>query len=235
MSLTVAIATAAAFAVFGFPFRLYRCWYTWSRVGTNVGVAIYLVIAGGGGGLLGWLAAPQLVAVSPYEWLNGVLAGLAGSLALRADFRLHQSRADRSVQSAASALGKGIDWCTGLLDEATRHHAEQWLRSLDGDALLVVVATLVVDLRNKPAAEVSPAVKRRMLKAAVDAMQVVRSDVADDRLIEARAQLDHFCLEYIVGQHIAKPAQLPQLGPGSAAIAVETALVSPAAPPPAAH
>src|SRR5262249_18506345 len=46
--------TATAVAAFGVPFRHYQCWYSWSRVSTNIGVAGYFAVAAGGGGLLGW-------------------------------------------------------------------------------------------------------------------------------------------------------------------------------------
>jgi hypothetical protein len=59
VTLTVAILTAAGCAIFGFPFRFYQCWFSWSRWGANAGIAIYLLLAGGGGGMIGWLARPN--------------------------------------------------------------------------------------------------------------------------------------------------------------------------------
>src|SRR4051794_37631014 len=87
MSLVMAMVTAAVFAIFGFPFRYYQCWFSFSKIGTTVGSALYLVLAGGGGGVLGWGLA-QLAGVQPAQnpLLDGVLYGVAGALAPRADF-----------------------------------------------------------------------------------------------------------------------------------------------------
>jgi hypothetical protein len=57
MSLFTAMMTASVFALFGFPFRHYQCWFSFSRSGTVTGMVVYLGLAGGVGGLLGWLAA----------------------------------------------------------------------------------------------------------------------------------------------------------------------------------
>jgi hypothetical protein len=53
MSLLMAILTAAGFSIFGFPFRFYQCWLSWSKIGALLGVLTYMALAGGGGGLIG--------------------------------------------------------------------------------------------------------------------------------------------------------------------------------------
>src|SRR4051794_3467376 len=73
MSLLAAIATATVFALFGFPFRYYQCWFSFSRVGTALGTVVYLALAGGGGGLLGWAtAAVSHARPTSNELLNGL-------------------------------------------------------------------------------------------------------------------------------------------------------------------
>ena len=82
MSLLTAILTATVFALFGFPFRYYQCWFSFSRLGTAAGTVMYLGLAGGVGGLLGWLAAYLSNAQpTPNAALNGLLYGIGGALA----------------------------------------------------------------------------------------------------------------------------------------------------------
>jgi hypothetical protein len=88
MSLFTAIVTATVFALFGLPYKYYQCWFSFSRVGTVTGTVMYLSLAGGVGGLLGWLGAYLAHAQpTPNLALNGLLYGAAGTLALRAEFR----------------------------------------------------------------------------------------------------------------------------------------------------
>jgi len=89
MSLLIAIITASFFAIFGFPFLHYQCWFSWGRLSTALGSTLYFVLAGGFGGLLGWLAAQAANAQPSTEPLvNGFFYGVLGALALRADFGL---------------------------------------------------------------------------------------------------------------------------------------------------
>jgi hypothetical protein len=61
MSLLVAIVTASFFAIFGFPFLHYQCWFSWGRLSTALGSILYFLLAGGFGGLLvGWRRRPRM-------------------------------------------------------------------------------------------------------------------------------------------------------------------------------
>src|SRR3712207_2157659 len=101
MSLFTAIVTASVFALFGFPFRYYQCWFSFSRLGTVTGTLVYLGLAGGVGGLLGWLAAYLTHArPTPDPALNGLLYGATGALVLRAEFRT------RSKETGTIEIGR---------------------------------------------------------------------------------------------------------------------------------
>src|SRR3954453_23122784 len=130
MSLLAAIATATVFALFGFPFRYYQCLFSFSRAGTALGTLVYLALAGGGGGLLGWAAAAVSRArPTPNDLLNGVLFGVAGALALRADFRARSKNSlppAEQFKDARSALTTSINWTADQLDDIMYRKAEIW-------------------------------------------------------------------------------------------------------------
>ena len=202
----VAIAVAAAFAVFGFPFRFYQCWFSWSRVGAPAGVLLYMTLAGGGGGLIGWLTAYLAdVPGSAVPAIDGLFYGVAGALAVRADFRTgsHPVRPPHEIRGAASLLGKGIEWSTGLLDDVTRRRVKRWLEGRTDDQLLAVALDLVHEIRENRA--VPPSTKKTIGKQAVDAMQALSDNDGGQRHAEARSRLTHFCLSQIINQHMANP------------------------------
>src|SRR3954447_17805979 len=133
MSLLTAIVTATAFAVFEFPFRHYQCWFSFSKPGTAAGSAVYLAVAGAGGGVLGWGAAALSGATpTPNAAVNGLLYGVAGALALRADFaaKPRPDAAPDQTGPARSVLRTSITWTAALLDDMTYRRAEGWLISL---------------------------------------------------------------------------------------------------------
>jgi hypothetical protein len=213
VTLTVAILTAAGCAIFGFPFRFYQCWFSWSRWGANAGITIYLLLAGGGGGMIGWLAALGAHASpSSQPAVDGILYGFGGALAVRADFRAQRQHAPRQIREAASALGKGIEWVTGLLDEVTQRKAKSWLKTLNDDQLLAVAVDIIQEIDARPSSEIPAPTKKVMLRKITDAMTVVRSGAADDQRADARARLIQFGVVYFIGQHAAKPAVAPPGG-----------------------
>ncbi|WIM98600.1 hypothetical protein ACTOB_002204 [Actinoplanes oblitus] len=213
MSLAVAIGVAAVFAVFGFPFTFYQCWFSWTRAGALGGFLLYLTLAGGGGGLLGWTAA-YLADVPPFSnpALGGLFYGIAGAFAVRADFRTSTTtstglssagRGSHELRTAASLLGKGIEWSTGLLNAVTRRQVKSWLAALTDDQLLGFTYDLVHELQESPAI---PANGRTAIgKKAVDAMGALTTAATH---AEGRSQLTHFCLRQVVDQHIPKPGNL---------------------------
>jgi hypothetical protein len=214
VSVLTAISVATIFAVFGFPYRFYHCWYSWSHKGAVAGFLIYLILAGGGGGLIGWLPA-QLgqFAPSESEWINGLIYGVAGSLAVRADFGTKYSKEPGVARPVASVLGKGIAWSTELLDHILRHQARQYLRDLPDRELLVVTRDLIYEIKARPSSAVSKTAKAAVMKKAVEAMKTFSTDPKPEQRDEARGRLIHFCLEYMVREHVAKPSALMPAGP----------------------
>lgn len=210
MSLLTAVVVASFFAVFSFPYINYRCWYSWSRPRAVSGVALYLALSGGGGGLLGWGAA-LLSNARPTSNLvvNGLLYGSAGALALRADFRsgaAQRARANRgsdaSFSEMRSLLGLALGWVTSMLDEATRRTAQRWFASRQDDdetrrAALQLKAHLF-------ASSPSARVKEQFLERFAPPLEALKG--SSEEAQEARFQLAAFAADYCVAQHLDKPA-----------------------------
>ena len=125
MSLLIAVATATALAAFGVPYRHFQCWVSRARFRAVAFVFLYFALAGVGGGLVGWGSAQLAGTQIPGQLeAQGLVFGLAGSLALRADFRSGKPGAaergrNRSpeIGNAASILGTSLRWTMTALDE----------------------------------------------------------------------------------------------------------------------
>lgn len=204
MSLLMAIVTATVFAIFGFPYRNYLCWFSFSKLGTAVGSVLYLLVAGGGGGALGWGVA-TLTKVDPTSdpVLNGVLYGIGGALALRADFgaRPKPDNAPDQVAQARSILTASITWAAGMLDENTARKAEAWLAAMPDDRLAAEAERVNSDIRQQPGHIVSDKAKKEMARMLVPAMEQL-SEAA--HRVAARAHLIAFCTRYYTERHLPK-------------------------------
>lgn len=210
MSLLAAIVTAVAFAVFGLPYRYYQCWFSFSKLGTVAGTLLYLLLAGGGGGALGWgLATLAKADPTSNEVLNGVLFGITGALALRADFaagpRPDTVRRDQ-YGDARSALSWGIKWTTTLLDEVTARRAEAWLIGMPDHQLSEEALRVQADIRQQPSTLVTDRVKKQLFEMLVVNMEQLLNQ---DTRPAARAQLINFCARYYTERHLAKTPQVP--------------------------
>ena len=220
MSIVAALTVSAIFAVFGFPYRFYQCWYSWSHKGAAAGLLIYILFAGFGAGLLGWLPA-HVGQVTPTgnPWVDGMIFGAAGSLAVRADFSTKATWEPREAHHVASILGKGIEWSTELLDHVLRREASIYLYSLQDRELLAVTRDLIYEIKAKPTAMVPKIAKAAVMKKVVEAMRTFSTDPSTDRRDEARGRLIHFCLEYMVRERVAKPSVKAPASPSPAATA----------------
>jgi hypothetical protein len=211
MSLFTAIATATVFALFGFPFRYYQCWYSFSRVGTTVGTVLYLALAGGGGGLLGWAAAAVSHArPTPSDPLNGLLYGVAGALALRADFRARPKGslpAPDQFKDARSALTASINWTADQLDDITYRKAETWLSSLPDDELSSEAWRVQAHVAAQP--DVSDKAKNEMSKKLVPAMEKLANPLEKRA---GRAHLITFCASYYRKEHLPRTPRMVASG-----------------------
>ena len=205
MSLLTAIATATVFALFGFPFRYYQCWFSFSRVGTAIGTVLYLALAGGGGGLLGWAAATVVQAQpTPSAPLNGLLYGIAGALALRADFRARPKGSlptPDQFKDARSALTTSINWTADQLDDITYRKAETWLSSLPDDQLSSEAWRVQAHIADQPARAVSDKAKNEMFGKLVPAMEKL-ANPTEKRA--GRAHLITFCASYYRKEHLPR-------------------------------
>ena len=198
-----AVLVASFFAVFSFPYINYRCWFSWSKLRATSGVALYLVLSGGGGGILGWGTA-LLSNARPTSSLalNGLLYGAAGTLALRADFRSGTSqRSGSRMSEMKSLLGLALAWITSMLDEATRRTAQRWFASRDDDGMRTSALQLKAHLFSSTA---SKKVRDEFLEQFVPPLENLKGTNGESRE-EARFQLAAFAADYCIAQHQDKP------------------------------
>jgi hypothetical protein len=202
MSLFAAILTATVVAAFGVPFRHYQCWYSWSRVSTNIGVAGYFAVAAGGGGLLAWVAAEAAnVHPSSNPLVNGVLYGLVAGAVLRADFGVRPKHsAGHAYREASSIVAKCLTWMSNTLDDIAYRHAENWLRHRTDDQLLDEALRVRAHIDQKPLAEVNNRQKNEIFKKLLAAIELLPTA----RRAEGRAHLVTFCAKYYIKEHLAK-------------------------------
>ena len=210
MALLVAISTCGVLSIFGFPFRHYQSWYSWSPLTTNGLLALYAALGACGGGGLGWgLAALAHAEPTQLPALNGVLFGLGGMVTLCADWKpekfatnaLKGMPTGAQLRDASTILAKAVGWIAAALDESAHRRMLVWLRSLP-DADLMEVGWLVhAEVESRPGTTV--AARRQLLAGLVPQMERLASR---QELSAARAHLASFCATYFVQQHCPKPA-----------------------------
>lgn len=207
VSLLTAILTATMFAIFGFPFRYYQCWFSWGPGMTITGIAMYFFLAGAGGGFLGWgVATISRAQPTPNQLLNGVLYGLGGALALRADFGARPKRLPTDhLGGAKSILTASINWTAESLDEITRRRADARLRSLDQDLVIFEAYRIYADVANQPPRKLTDKAKTEILKKLVETMEELAESPKKDKQMQARALLIDFCGRYYGSEHFPKP------------------------------
>lgn len=175
-----------------------------------MGSALYLLIAGGGGGALGWGAA-ALTNLEPTRdpVLNGVLYGVAGALALRADFgaRPTPDTAPDQVTQARSILTASINWAAGMLDDNTARRAESWLAAMPDHRLADEAHRVHADILEQPDTIVSDLAKNEMSSRLVPAMEQLNDDA---HRAAGRAHLIAFCTRYFTERHLLKNPSGPQ-------------------------
>jgi hypothetical protein len=205
MSLLTAIVVATLFAIPGFPFRHYQCWFSFNKLGATLGLIIYLIFAGGGGGLLGWGVA-QLGSVNPAAnpLVSGAVFGIGGALALRADFTAgpQSDIVRRHLGDARSALTAGIKWTAALLDDVSSRRIEAWLSAMPDDQLCDEALRIKAHIDEQPSEIVSDRAKKTMYARLVPAMEQL--DQPDHRA-SGRAHLITFCSRYYIERHLPKP------------------------------
>ncbi|MEV5963345.1 hypothetical protein AB0L70_16360 [Kribbella sp. NPDC051952] len=206
MTLLVSVLTATLFAVFGPPYVLYQYWFTWTPIGTIVGTVIYLALAGGGGGFLGWFAAEVAMKASPTQnpWVDGIIYGIAGSFALRADFSSRHVRSTSPHQTemtkAASLLNASLKWTTSLLDTRADRAIETWVNHLPIKSLLTEAYKVTARINRQ---EIDDKAKNALNTRLVEAMELARS--AGVKQEEGRSRVRDYVAEFMSANHTPRP------------------------------
>lgn len=216
MSLTVAILTAAVLSILGFKTTSWQYWLTWARGSTLLGTAVYLVVAGGAGGLIGWWVA-QLANADPPGGLlaNGFFYGVAGALALRADFSLGKpapggtqdiSVVDNSsnpqVKGALAALGAAMGWAHDFFNMRASRAVENWYRRLDQPSVLEMASRISTKIQELPIDDAAKVVQLKSFAPAAAKMRGADATAA----AEASHTMIQFCVNYTCLEQLAKPA-----------------------------
>lgn len=200
MSLAVAILVATAFATFGFPFNHLQAWCSWARVRAVGILVIYFVLAGVGGGGLGWLIGSVIqVQISSNLAVKGALYGLLGALAVRADFR--SRRVPAETRDAASILTMGIEWTRHALDALTNRAAREWLAERDRDELSHLAYTAAGEMRVK-LTQRNRETQLALVTPAIEGLE----DADSPKRQESRALLQAYLATYYERERLPKPS-----------------------------
>lgn len=213
LSLWVSILVGVGFAMFGFPYQHYQCWFSFGKSSTIVGTGLYLVLAGGGGGLLGWAVA-MIANAHPTdkEALNGIIYGITGALAFRADFKTG-TKSPRGgtdlLRDARSALAASIRWTVDFLDDKTYRKAKEWLTQMSDQELVVAARDVQAEIVTPGRHPVSDKTRDQLCRSLVPAMELL----SDSRTkAEGRAHLITFCARYYQKEHLPKTQPLASNG-----------------------
>lgn len=206
MALLTAILTASILAVIGFPYSYYQCWFSWSRWGTAAGLALYFLLTGAGGGVIGCIvAALGKAAPTDNSIINGFFYGIVGAIALRTDAGAKPKNAEVDhLREAKSLLNASINWVADLLDQVSYSKADRWLRELDDDSLIIEVNRIVVHISRVPTKKMTDKAKADLHSRLVPKMQVLADKSRKDEHAEARERLIDFCAHLYKDEHIAK-------------------------------
>lgn len=211
MSFWISVLVSVGFALFGFPYRHYECWFSFAKWSTVIGIGLYLALAGGGGGVLGWgVAMIGNAHPTANEAVNGLLYGITGALAFRADFKTRKSvkTGKKSSQGstdllrdARSALTASITWTVEFLDERTYRKAKEWLGSMSDQELILAANDVQSEIVNPGRHAVSDKTRDELCRLLVPAMEQL-SDLHTKA--EGRAHLVTFCASYYRTEHLPK-------------------------------
>ena len=198
MTLVLAVVAASIFALFARPFSDYTFWFSWSRPAFLAGVAAYFLIAGVGGGLLGWVLGAVSHAV-PTTWplVNGAIFGLVGALAIRVELKKAQTTPGRSGSStpeqlvpAVTLLNTGINWTFDMLDDLVARRMETWLKDLKDDELCKVGEDVAE--RIEAMSSIDHAAKQTLFAKLVPTMEALAAANTEDVKKEPRWRLRAF-------------------------------------------
>jgi len=200
MSLTVAISTAAAVALIGFPFNNLQTWISWGSWKSVTLLLFYMTMAGILGGVIGWLIGSATKAqLSDVDAVKGLFYGFTGSLVTRADFRF-QRNGSAEQRDVASILARFFEWTRKALESVALRAIDRWLSNQSLEAL--------EDLSWQAVEAMRPQLSARQLVTQLElATEALASLHKADRTAQKqfRGSLMNFLRTYYIGQAVPKP------------------------------
>ena len=204
-----AVLAATLFAAVLLPFRDYHYWFSWSRPALLIGALLYFVFAGLFAGGLGWLIGHASKALpTEYVLVNGLVFGVAGALAVRADLGakkpLDRPRGAKQgdLAPAVSLLSLGTSWTLAMMDKLVDQQIERWFDNLGDEELLKNALVLVQ--RIETIEGLSTRGKNDAGKRFAGAMTNLRRGTEEEK-IEARIRIQQFGSTLMQQQRWSKP------------------------------
>lgn len=211
-----AITASTVSALVVLPFSSYHYWFSWSRRAGVVGVLMYLLFGGVLAGGIGWGAA-HLARAHPTDipFLDGILFGLAGAVAVRADFGASGAGRSLSKQPAEQAganllpafsfLRKVTSWTLGMMDKSVELQIRRSIERLDDDKLRHSALVLAERIAN--IGTLNDSSKKSLWARFVPSMR----DLADSdpkQQQEARVRIQQFAVVFVQEQRVSNPIDM---------------------------
>lgn len=206
-----ALLAAALLAALQFPFRVYFYWGSWRKRIFWMGLAFYLVFAGIGAGILGWLIGLKLADPTPYAVANGIISGVGGAMLVRVEIRgeaLSKASSDGSVKvdpgltPGFSLINAVTHWTVGMMDFMVMRSVESWIKSLNEVELLHQANVLVQKIRQL---DISKEAKDELGKQLSAVMTDLRAAMGTAEERDRRIPVEQFCTVYYAEHREAKP------------------------------
>lgn len=213
MTLFGAIVASSLLALVAYPYARYQYWFSWSPSLAAAGTICHFLLAGTGGGALGWATArwgnAQFVGNA---FMDGLLIGSAGAIAIRADLALHHAGIPKRVsggsapdptKAATSLLSIVTRWLADALDNAAERGAERWFLQLPPPKLAAEGIRIQASIANME--RVSKATADQVEKLLTPHVESLRTARPEDDVTAPVFHLATFCSKYYVGQRLPKP------------------------------
>ena len=208
-ALIVAMATAAILAIPGFPVHFYGCWMSWLGWKSSLGIILYIVVSGAGGGFI-WVGrssnrqreADVLRMGNSHPLRSRGSRRAPGSVPRKVVTTTRSSHIGNpaDLRQAVSLLTTFTSWCQELLDYLMGRHVERWLETIPLTELPAVAVGIHVELTIP---QWGYKTQRRLNR--YKASNRIEELKEPDKQVLASACIKIFCRTTLITQHLSKP------------------------------